>query len=422
MQVAGIILLVFLMYFSLRTALVDYLAESGRPGNLEKAISMDPENTRYRLAVVTRDLSSNSVSRSRVVEELRQLLIQSPRNSDALMNLGLLEEAMGNIAEAERYLKEAAANDHTYKPSWTIANFYFRTNAFDKMWPYIRRAIDVTTRQDKLHVFDLIPLYDLCWRTGTDPHFLLTLVPERENTLITYFQYLAHHGHIEVAIAAFPRAIQFATAAIPEHRAIFVEYIDLLFREGRAKELVETWNQLVAKKIILSTEVHPERAAAVTNPEFEFPLETSAFGWRGPAINDQVQLSYTPHSIVFNISGKQPDAVILFEKNIAILPGKDYFLTWTADGSEILKPADLKESGIAVKLSNSKMNLPMRCSLFFAEETKRGCHFQLPAGPNGEPVLLTLRLVAERVTGSVRLRGAVRVTGFRLTFANGVTT
>lgn len=417
MRVAGTIVLLFLMYLSLRIARVEYLAETGRPGDLEKAISLDPDNTRYRLALASRDLFSDTVPRSRVEEDLRQILAQSPRNGDALMNLGILMEVKGDIAKAERYLNEAAVNDHTYKPSWTLANFYVRTNQYDKMWPHIRRVIEVTTKQDALRFFNLLAVYDLCWRTEADPAFLLSLIPERENTLIPYFQYIEHHRHTDAAIAAFPRAIRFANADVPAHRGIFSEYVDLLFREDRAKELVETWNQLVAKHIIISTEVHPDRAAIITDPSFEMPLAPSAFGWRSP-IDDQVHITYTPHTILFDISGKQPDTVVLLEKNFAILPGKDYFLTWKANGSELLKPSDLKESGIGLRLSRAKTDIPIECSTFFAPETERGCHFHMPAQLNGDPVLLTLRVAAERVAGSVRLRGSFKVSGFELRFSS----
>ncbi len=87
----------------------------------------------------------------------------SPLDSGVLMALGLREEFRGNPAKAEAYLVRAAEIDHQFKPAWTLANYYNRTNQPDKGWPMIERILNL----DPLG-FDLAPVFELCWRQASD--------------------------------------------------------------------------------------------------------------------------------------------------------------------------------------------------------------------------------------------------------------
>ena len=416
-RIAGTILLSVLLYQSWQKARADFLADSGRPGDLDRAIAMDPDRTSYRLKKASTDLYSNNTPADRVKTQLLEVLKRSPHNAEALMDLGLLHEAHGVAGEAERNLLEAAAWDHTYKPLWTLANFYFRTNQPMKMWPAVRNALTLTTKP-QLDFFDPTPLYELSWQAGGDPKQILALIPDSATALSGYFVYLVRQRHIDAAAEVYPRAIGFADFKDPLHREMFAGYCNLLFLAGRTSEAVDVWNQLVMKHLVESTVLRPERGESMANSSFALPVEPSPFGWFKTS-NDNVESTFAPGLLLLNFNGKQAETVLIVEKNLPVLPGRDYLLTWDADGNGIVRPTDLKESGLSIRFYDSGSQIPAACSAFLSPEQGRECRVHVPGQiASGKTRIIHMTFLCQRQAGSVRLNGAVRLTGFHLTLAH----
>jgi tetratricopeptide (TPR) repeat protein len=64
----------------------------------------------------------------------------NPRLAMAWIQLGLDDEAAGNLAAAESELLRAARVDRQYIPAWTLANFYFRRGDAVDFWLWARKA------------------------------------------------------------------------------------------------------------------------------------------------------------------------------------------------------------------------------------------------------------------------------------------
>src|SRR5207248_4436953 len=128
----------------------------------------------------------------------------------------LRAEIAGDMAGAERALTRAAAVDHTFKPAWTLANFYFRINKPEKFWPMIERCLSlVEKRTADLWSFDPGPVFDLAWNEATDEKKLRQMVPRRDATLVPYVAWLYRRKLTDAALEVWPEALSLADASNP---------------------------------------------------------------------------------------------------------------------------------------------------------------------------------------------------------------
>ncbi|HVV47571.1 MAG TPA: hypothetical protein VHC72_20310, partial [Bryobacteraceae bacterium] len=130
----------FAIWWSVRTARADWLASAGTAGGLQKARLLAPDDP-VLTARAALDRSDSGDPSPAIDEELQRAARMNPFDSSLLMTLGLREEFRGNNAAAETDLVRAAAVDHQFKPAWTLANYYYRTNQPDKAWPMIERIL-----------------------------------------------------------------------------------------------------------------------------------------------------------------------------------------------------------------------------------------------------------------------------------------
>lgn len=73
-------------------------------------------------------------------DQPRVTVTLNPRLAMAWIQLGLDDEAEGNLAAAEIELLRAARVDRQYIPAWTLTNFYFRRGDAVNFWPWARKA------------------------------------------------------------------------------------------------------------------------------------------------------------------------------------------------------------------------------------------------------------------------------------------
>ena len=352
----------------------------------------------------------------RAQRELRDVLRIDPRDAEAMMKLGLLMESQGARVGAEELLKRAASVDRTFKPAWTLANFYFRNNQENEMWPEIRKVLEITTKPNLLF-FDVAVVYDLCWKTGVDAKRILALVPERPAAMLSYFYYLVSQRHLDAAMEAYPKALPYADPSVQLNRDTFVSYCIQLAQGNRPKEAVEVWNQSVAKQLVKSMPIDPGKADSIANPSFSLPFEPAPFGWAGKT-TDNVALTYTPGSVLLEFSGRQAEILQILEKTFPVLAEQSYVLTWDAEANGVMKPSDLRESGLKLRLYADTQQIPIVCDPFLSADKGRACRFYVSAGKQEPLRLLRMTLSCERPAGSVRLRGALRISRFHLAFAS----
>lgn len=404
-RTAATVALAALAALSWRTAQADWLASSGTPESTRRAVAIEPDNATYRLRLAQLEEATDPDDAQR---QLREAVHINPTFSQAWMAMGLQAEAAGKKQEAEQLLLKAAALDRQFKPAWTLANFYVRTGETAKLWPRLAYAVDVTT-QPGLGYFDIAPMLDLAKAAGADSKTLQSLLPHRDTVYKYYFFYLLGEQQPQQAMEVFDAALRAADPASEGERWQFARFDEMLYRSGKTTESAAVWNRLVEQHLIASTLLHPEKGEGIANPDFSQPFEPAPFGWRLPERNLTATV-WSPGSVWFEFNGQQPESVEMLTKNLAVLPNRDYSVTWRAV-SEGLTLAPTQDGLKLLFLADGKQ-LEAKCSAFLAQ-TGSGCTFRT----NGDTSALRMMLIYERQPGTVRLRGGMRLTGFNMSFA-----
>lgn len=420
-MVRGAVLLLStaLLFWSWRIAYADLLSHptSGfiDAAKLDHAIALRPANVVYLLRRAEFEMEDFNTPDSKVRASLEEVLRLAPGNPAALMSLGLLEQRAGNQVLAEKYLLEAVAADHTLKPSWTLANFYFQTDQFSKMWPVIGQCLNIASPAlPDLTRFDAGPMFELCRRAGATPRQIFDLTPQRPPLLMAYYFDAIAHKELAGALLSFPASVEFANPEDSLQRGAFSSLCWQLVEAGRTQDAVKVWNRLVAKRIVQSTPLGPEKGESIADPGFENALLPDAFGWvlQNP-LPAHVGESSGHGWVEFTLDGHEEEQAELLLKNMPVLPKRTYSLRWTVEPVQIVKPS-AAESGLTIRLSGPKGELPVTCPGLLESREKRECQFNVPA----EMDLVRLDLKYERPLGAIRFEGTFRVSRFDLKLVN----
>jgi tetratricopeptide (TPR) repeat protein len=381
---------------TIRIAIYDSRAQQGLEG-LNRALALEPrDSVLLARAAMARD-SGGDMSQA-ADQQLRHASEADPLNADLLIALGLREEFRGHTGEAERYLVHAAEIDHTFKPGWTLANYYFRTNQPDKMWPVIRRSLEL----DPV-VFDLRPVFDLCWNAGGDPASIAKLIPASGAVPLQYLSYLMGKNRADAAIEFWPRVRD-----NPAYADVLTGYTEFLQQANRISDAVQGWNDLVDRKIVLSGRLAPAAGVSVSDPDFSFPLVERGFGWR-VTHEAGVAVANGPAGLRFEFDGNEPESSTLLTAATALVPGRDYRLLWKTDASRLSSPRD---PGFVWQIAQQPGNTVTVCQPALQAGDDGACQFSSVPGAGNTRI----ELLYKRAIGTTRVDGTLRITLVRLEF------
>jgi len=394
----------FLTAQSIRVARADWLATHGPADGIYRALALEPADAALLVRAALVRSESGDMSQA-VDQQLLRAAAADPLNADVQMALGLREEFRGHNAEAERYLVHATYLDHTFKPAWTLINFYARTDQPDKTWPVIRSAL----RLDPL-VFNPAPIFDLCWSQTGDSKKILGTMPERGAIPVQYLLYLLGTKRTDAAIEAWPRALAAAgTKVSPEVADALILFPDSMVAANRVPEAVRGWNELVARKIVLSGRLDPPAGVSVADPNFDFPLLNRAFGWR-VATEDGLFVTKNSSSLRFELNGNEPESSVLLATLVPILPGRAYRLVWQSDASRL---SSTQDPGFQFRIIQQPGEAATECPLLKTGDNG-ACRFtSLPGAGSAR-----LELRYTRALGTTRAQGVLRMTSVRLEFVS----
>jgi tetratricopeptide (TPR) repeat protein len=320
---AAAILLIFAGCYSFRFAWADLLQSRADVASLRKAVSLTPldSHARYIQAAV---LAAANPSGNESDSPLRAAIALNPRNANAWMALGIQAESQGNTTEAEKCLLEAAAVDHTFKPAWTLANFYVRSGRTEKFWKWIRGGLEmVEPRNNELLTFDPQPMFDLCWNVTDDASLILErAIPHNPYVLLRYVSYLRSHGRWDAATRAaeplFPIA---STTALPT----LLDLCDGLIANRRAADAVEVWNALARRKLISVTPLDPAGGISLTNGSLTSAPIKDGFDWTFPRPGGVYEsYSAADHFVRLELDGEEPENCDLLTQWVPLEGGRRY--------------------------------------------------------------------------------------------------
>ena len=390
------------MAVSIRLSVADDLARRPELESAARAVRLAPGSARYRLreaALLERDHPLGREAQiGRLLEEATTL---EPRLAEPWMQRGLFYEIHGHAQQAEQMLLRAADADHTFKPAWTLANFYARHDERDRFWKYARECLQLTEPRG----YAPEPVFNLCWRVSEDaPAILNRAIPAVPAVRAAYAQYLTNLGKPSAALQAW-RTVDRAGMAAEDGPAM--PLCDLLIHAGDAAGAVEVWNGYVAAHGRASLD--PGQGRSLTDGNLEREPSGRGFDWTLPRSHgvDNRYLA-DEKEVRIDLDGDEPDNVEMLTQNVAVAPGARYRLRFQYQTTDI-EPG----SGLAWAVFDAVTNAIQgsTCSsLASSEQAEGACEFQ--AGPN--QTLVRVALHYSRTLGTRRSRGRIRISRVQL--------
>jgi len=395
---------VFLAFRSAHIALADLRAQRNGLDGLDAAIRLEPGDS----VLVAREAlfrSNNDDLSPEVDRQLRHAAELDPLNADLPIALGLRAEFRGHPAEAERYLEHAAEIDHTFRPAWTLANFYFRSDQPDKSWPMIQRALNL----DPL-AFDPRPVFDLCWNLTSNSQKILGVIPSHGAISVQYLAYLMSRKRVDAAVELWPRAIQAANGANPSEVQVVSAATDFMLQAGRAQDATGIWNQLVDRKIIESGKLDPAAGLSIADSDFIFPLIEHGFGWR--ATHDpRVSVVKSFSSLRLEFDGNEPESSVLLATVAPLIAGKAYRLAWKTDASSL---SSRRDAGFLVRVIQEPGDVATECQTMLQTGDHGACQFT--SRPDADWAQISV--MYKRALGTTLVRGTLQIDNMKLGFGS----
>jgi tetratricopeptide (TPR) repeat protein len=412
----------FAAWRSIRIAIADWVASAGTPDGLEHAIRLAPDRGEL-LAREAMYKNDNGDQSSAVDEELQRAARLNPLDSSVLMTLGMREEFRGNSAAAEGYLVHAAEIDHQFKPAWTLANYYYRTDQPGKGWPMIERILSLEPLG-----FNPIPVFDLCWKQAGDNEYaarkILSLIPKAGQRPGQYLQFLIGTHRADAALDAWPTALAAADPASPSNVGVLTGFVDFLAGADRVREAVTVWNQLVDRGIIHCGRLDPAKGVSIADPDFRFPASfnlpnmPNTFGWHVAEIPG-VFASGFAGSLRLEINGDEPQSFQVLSTHAPVVSGAQYHLHWKSDGSALNSPQDpgfsfqiVKHEIVQGQVSQTSEAVTQCPPLLSVENPV--CDFVAPADAGLGLGKVRIDLRYTRAQGTTRVSGVLQVFSVRL--------
>ena len=376
--------LLFALFQTVRFTLADSLARSGSLDSVTRAIQMSPDDARLYL-------QRAELNAPNAVQDLRRAASLNPSNAAPWIELGLKAEAAQDFQQAEQNLLEASRRDAGYSPRWSLANYYFRRQQWDKFWHWAQSGA-------ALYHGDLKALYRLCLRADADPLFTMKrIVPPRPAAQREFLELLVEQkrwDHVEAA------ALTLLTHARVRDTDLVLYACEHFIQGGQPDPAIELWNGLAQRRLIPFQTLDLSAGRSLTNASFGVPFTAKGFDWRPSEIEGvTLQQIGSPAGLRFEFSGHQPASCTLLAQILPLLPGRRYRLRYEYQSG-------LSGPGCRWRVLNQLSN-----PLSKAESFTRGSFEVLV--PAGQP-LVTLELISRHEPGYVRPEGRLEIESVQL--------
>lgn len=379
----------------------DLLRTSGNLAELQKASRLVPFDSRPLLRQASLIGAENPTGREDEAI-LQRAVTLNPRDTEAWMALGLKAELSGDKELAEKRLLHAAELDHTFKPAWTLANFYVRADEIEKFWQWIRTCIDlVEPRNAEFLTFDPRPMFALCWNVTDDASLIMErAVPPKHFVLHAYLSYLLDTKRFG---AALDTARILSPTAEPADYYSFLFLSSMLIEQKNASAAIEIWNTMANRKLIEVAPLRPENGISLTNGDFRFAPIDDGFDWRYARPGGV----YDRHSaavpnLQFDFDGDEPEHCNVLLQIVPLLRGRNYRFSYTYETSGL--------SGSATGLS--WYIFPAAQGTISARDQVGEGYFAFTAPADQELQEMFLRY--DRQPGTVKIKGSIKLLKARL--------
>jgi len=282
--------------------------------SVRKSVHLMPSNASYH-ALLAEILEENGSSPD---AELKTASLLSPHESRYWIRRAFRAEVEQKYDESQRLLTEASRVDRGFDPRWALMNYYFRRNNLTEFWKSAKAALEMSYG-------DLDPLFRLCLSANPDPSFTAQMLPPRRTVLLAFFTYLLQHNMTE---STGQMAAQLASSAGTDDVPLLLNYCDREMGHDDPSSL-SVWNRLCERRLVDFSELDPDRGKIVTNPDLVAGSLRDGFDWKyGVTADIAASPLDTGQGISFEVTGFQPDSVVLLEQEIPLTPGRQYAVNY----------------------------------------------------------------------------------------------
>jgi tetratricopeptide (TPR) repeat protein len=252
-----------------------WFAREGTAEGIRRAAKWDSANPEYpaQLAHLAASEMASADPRE-MVTDLEHATRLGPQRAIHWANLGEAYELNQKIPDAaSAYGRAVGLLPKSPQINWQFANFLIRTgNVRDAVAP-LREAIlgDPGLRTGA---------FDIAWRAGIPPPQVLDMVPDRQDILSAYLDYLVQTQRLDAAPDAWRRLLA-STEAFDMDAAF--RYFDALLLARRVDQMLAVWSDL-ARHDPARIPWQPDAANLIFDGGFEAPIPNGGFGWRNSPI------------------------------------------------------------------------------------------------------------------------------------------
>jgi len=270
--------------------------------SIHRAEVLDPANPEYP-AQSAHQLAAKveSADAQGMVRDLENATRRGPHRAIHWANLGESYELTGRIPDAARaYQRAVDLFPKSPEINWQFANFLVRQGNAPAAAAPLREAIlgDPGLR---------IGAFDIAWRARFLPSQVMEIIPDRQDILSAYLDYLVQTKRFDAAAEVWKRLI--ATPETFDLDAAF-RYFDALWLARRVGELPAIWTDL-ARHDPAKIHSHPGDANLIEDGGFEEAILGGGFGWRttpveGAAISFDSRIAHSgARSLTIRFDGKR---------------------------------------------------------------------------------------------------------------------
>jgi hypothetical protein len=362
----------------------DDLFRADTIAGLREAIRLVPDQPAYYVRLAQLD-------RERSEPLLEKALSLNRYDSRAAIDLGLLREAAGDYAAAEKLFLRAFEADRTFLPRWTLVNYYFRRDNIPAFWTWARITAEMPSD-------DITPLFQLCRRVTSDSKTVEQRVITADPAVIRqYVEFLVQGNDLVAAASLAPRLLRYGK---PENDVTaLLALIDKLISAGDFGAAVEVWSALAGAHWIAE-----DRSLPYNSTFSRRPLQ-AGFDWRLPS---QEGLNATPGEAGLNVefSGKEPESCAIAEQVLPLQPG-EHELLYRYRTAGI--PAGV---GLHWQIADAMSGAVLAASGDLSSETFRQDSFVFHVPDSTR--FVRLRLDYQRAIGTPRISGVLVVVSTKL--------
>jgi tetratricopeptide (TPR) repeat protein len=377
-------------------ALADYWFQQQTLAGTSKAARLEPDSAAYhvRLAALLQDIDAPASRQA-----LERAVALNPWDSQSWVELGLRDEAAGDLVGAERNLLQAARIDKQYFPNWSLMNYYFRRGDAVKFWFSTRQAVAMAYG-------DLTPLFNLCWKVSSDGALIARELDIRNaDTEAKYLTYLTRQNRIEAMTRAAARLLGWNREA---DGPILLTTCDRLIANNRSDGAIPIWNKLAELHRIPFEALAPRLGRSLTNGDFTTLPASLGFDWRLPGTAGvMASLEERPPALRISFSGRQPESCEMLTQFLPVLENSTYELRFLYRTTGIAVG-----TGLGWRISDRTGARILAQSESLASQDER--EGSLPFNTTARTGLVHLTLGYLRTLGTTRIEGSIILRKLRL--------